>query len=162
MKTIVDSIAVSLCVIFFLHCGKNIREMEAGPAHAKHKIIIAAFYSDFKETIVEGLVDRLKDKAMVTVVPLNKLEDIDVSAYHAVAIIDSLRAWKLFNVRTRSFIEKIKDPEEKKKIILFLSAGNPKKNYNIAGVDSITAASVRDSNREIVDALAAKIEAVLP
>lgn len=154
-------IIIALSVLFLPQCGKNIRETEVGPADAKNKIIIAAYYSDFKNTITQGLVDKFKNRAKVTVVPLENLGKIDPYKYDVLVIIDALLAWQLFNTRTRSFIEKLKDPGERKKLVLFLTAGDPKKNYKFMGVDCITAASQVNKDAEIVDEISEKINSML-
>ena len=65
-------------------CIKSIRETETGPPDAKSKIIIAVYYSDFKSTITQGLVDRFKNTARVTVIPLEKIGAVDTKKYNAV------------------------------------------------------------------------------
>ncbi|TFH41624.1 MAG: hypothetical protein E4G96_05125 [Chrysiogenales bacterium] len=161
MKNRVCIIMVLCAAAVFAQCGKNIRRMETGRADAGKKILIAAFYSDYKDTIVQGLVERFRDTAKITVVPLSDLGGVHHGDFDALVVIDSLRAWKMFNTRTRHFIRKIDDPEGRKKIVLFLSAGNPKKNYSILGVDSITAASEADQDTAIIEKISERVREIL-
>jgi hypothetical protein len=154
-------IIIALTVLVLPQCVKNIRETEVGPADAKNKIIIAAYYSDFKNTVTQGLVDKFRNRAKITVVPLENLGKIDPYKYDVVVIIDALLAWQLFNTRTRSFIENMKDPAERKKLVLFLTAGDPKKNYKFQGIDCITAASQVNKDAEIVEEISVKINGML-
>jgi hypothetical protein len=55
----------------------------------------------------------------------------------------------------------LNNPEEKKKLILFLTAGNPKKNYKFSDVDCITAASQANKEGEIVEEISARINSML-
>jgi hypothetical protein len=161
MKLIKSIIFLVVACISFSQCVKSIRSVEVGPADAKQSIVIAARYSDYKDSIVQGLVNRFKNAARVTVIPLSKVETVDTRKYNAVVIVDELLAWKMFNYETGSFINTIKDPVEKKKIVLFMTAGKPSKNYSFLGVDCITAASQQATNEAIVDEIAAKIKGVL-
>jgi len=154
-------IVIACTVLLLLQCVKNIRETEVGPADAKNKILIAAYYSDFKNTITQGLVEKFKNRAKITVVPLEKIGKIDPYQYDVLVIIDALMAWQMFNPRTRSFIQKLKDPEGKKKLILFLTAADPKKNYKFTDVDCITAASQANKDGEIVEEISARINNML-
>ena len=162
MKIIRNSIIIfALSVLFLPQCGKNIRETEVGPAEAKSKILIAAYYSDFKNTVTQGLVDRFKNKAKITVVPLEKIEKVDPYQYDVLVVIDALMAWQMFNPWTRSFIQRLEDPKEKKKLILFLTAADPKKNYKFIDVDCITAASQVNKEGEIVEEISARINSMI-
>jgi hypothetical protein len=154
-------IIVALFVLFLPQCAKNIRETEVGPADAKNKIVIAAYYSDFKNTVTLGLVNRFKNKAKITVLPLEKLWTIDPYRYDVVVIIDALMAWQLFNPRTRSFIQDINDPAVRKKMVLFFTAGDPKKNYKFEDIDCITSASQMNRDGEVVEEISARINSML-
>jgi menaquinone-dependent protoporphyrinogen IX oxidase len=154
-------IVIACSVLLQPQCVKNIRETEVGPAEAKNKILIAAYYSDFKNTVTQGLVDRFKNKAKITVVPLEKIGKVDPYQYNVLVVIDALMAWQMFNPWTKSFVQKLNNPEEKKKLILFLTAGNPKKNYKFSDVDCITAASQANKEGEILEEISARINSML-
>ena len=93
--------------------------------------------------------------------PLEKLGKIDPYKYDVLVIIDALRAWQLFNTSTRSFIQNLKDPGDRKKIVLFLTAGKPEKNYKFMNVDCITAASQVNKDAEIIEEISVKINGML-
>lgn len=154
-------IVVALSVLFMPQCVKNIRETEVGPADAKNKILIAAYYSDFKNAVTQGLVNRFKDKAKITVIQIEKFGKIDPYQYDVLVVIDALMAWQMFNPWTRSAIQKLKDPGEKKKLVLLLTAGNPKKNYKFMDVDCITSASQPNREGEIVEEISARINSMI-
>jgi len=162
MKIVRSSIILAaLSVLLMLHCVKNIREAEVGPADAKNKILIAAYYSEFKNTVTQSLADRFKDKAKITVIPLEKIGDIDPKRYDVLVVIDALMAWQMFNPWTRSAIQKLKDPQDKKKLVLFLTAADPKKNYKFMDVDCITSASQVNKEGEIVEEISARINGMI-
>lgn len=148
-----------LPALLLLNCSKGIREI--GPADAKKKIMIAALSSEYKDRIAQGLADRYKGRSLVTMVPIEKLNSIEYKKYDALVVIDALLAWQMFNMRTRWFIGKIKDPEERKKIVLFFSAGKPRETYSVMGVDCITGASTIDTEAEVVRKLSERIDRIL-
>ena len=150
-----------LSVLILTQCVRGVREMESGPADAKKSIMIAALSSEYKNRIAEGLAERYKNLTKITVVPLEKLNSIDYRKYDALVIIDALLAWQMFNVRTRSFIGDIKDPEDLKKIVLFFTAGKPEKNYRFMGIDCITGASTMLTDDEVIGKISERIDGIL-
>ncbi len=153
------AIILLLPVLFLAQCAKGIREV--GPADAKKRIMIAALPSEYKDRITQGLVDRYKDRSRVTVMPIEKLNSVEYKKYDALVVIDALMAWQMFNVRTRWFIGGIKDPEEKKKIVLFFTAGKPSANYSVMGVDCITGASTINTEAEVISNISERIDRIL-
>jgi hypothetical protein len=141
-------------------CGKGVRESEAGPG-AEKKILIAAYSSEFKKNIAQGLADKYRDRSKVTVVPMRSLVAVDYRKYDVLVIIDALMAWQMFNVYSGPFIMKVKEPEEREKIVMYLTAGNPKEHYKFQGIDCITGASVMNGEGEAIDKISGKIDAVL-
>ncbi len=148
-----------LPVLFLAQCGKGIREI--GPADAKKSIMIATLSSEYKDRIAQGLEERYKSRSRLTMVPIEKLNSVDYKKYDALVVIDALLAWQMFNARTRWFIGRVKEPEERKKIVLFFSAGKPKDNYKVMGIDCITGASTIDTDAEVVSKLSERIDRIL-
>lgn len=150
-----------LPVLLLSYCARGIRETETGPAEAKKKILVAALSSEYKDRIAHGLVDRYKNTARVTLMPIEKLNSADYRNYDALVVIDALMAWQMFNARTRWFIGKVKEPEELKKLVLFFTAGKPKQTYTVMGVDCVTGASVMGEEDEVVKKLSERIDRLL-
>jgi hypothetical protein len=144
---------------FLAQCSKNMREV--GPADAKKKIVIATMSSEYKDRITQGLADRYKGRTRVTMVPIDRLNSLEVKKYDALVIIDALLAWQMFNARTRWFIGGIKDPDEKKKIVLFFTAGKPSPDYSVMGVDCITGASEMKEEAEVIRKISERIDGIL-
>ncbi len=149
-----------LPVLFLAQCATGIKQTEMGPADAK-KIMIAALSSEYKDRIVRDLADKYKVSSRVTVMPIEKLNSIDYKKYDVLVVIDALLAWQMFNATTRSFVGKVKEPEEVKKIVLFFTAGKPKEPYKVMGVDCITGASTVNTEAEVVRKISDKIDLIL-
>ncbi len=140
-------------------CAKSIREV--GPADAKKKIMIATLSSEYKDRITQGLEERYRGRSRISLVPIEKLNSVDTNSYDALVVVDALMAWQMFNARTRWFIGGIKDPEEKKKIVLFFTAGKPSPDYSVMGVDCITGASEIKEEAEVIRKISEKIDRIL-
>jgi hypothetical protein len=153
------AIILLLSVLFLVQCAKGIREI--GPADAKKKIMIATLSSEYKDRVAQGLADRYKGRSRVTMVPIEKLNSVEYKNYDALVVIDALMAWQIFNPRTRWFVGKIKEPEERKKIVLFFTAGKPSENYSVMGVDCITGASTINTEAEVISKISERIDRIL-
>lgn len=161
MKHAIQTAAVVLLSIAFLaQCGKSIRG-EAGPDASKKRIMIAVYSSEYKKKLARDLADRYRDRSNVTVIPMRRLGSVDYRSFDALVLIDALMAWKMFNVYSTSFIMQVKEPEERGKIVLYLTAANPKENYRLQGIDCITGASVMNNNENDVNRISEKLDAVL-
>lgn len=154
-------VALMLSLPLLTQCARGIRETEAGPDNAKNRIIIAAYASEFKKGVTQGLLDRYRGSAKVRVVPIEKLSSIKPAAYDAVVVIDQLMAWQMFNPGTRWFIGSVKEPAEMKKLVMYFTAGDPKENYTMMGVDCITGASVQGGEAKAVERISEKIDGIL-
>jgi hypothetical protein len=148
-------------LLFGPGCGKGLRETELGPADADKKILIAVYPSEFKNKVAQGLADRYKDRSKVTVVSIRKLNSVEYRNYDALVIIDALMAWQMFNVDSSWFVGKIREPEALRKVVLYLTAGNPKDNYKFQGIDCITGASVMNKEGEAIDKISGRVDALL-
>ncbi|MBN2158944.1 MAG: hypothetical protein JW807_06075 [Spirochaetes bacterium] len=153
--------ALALSALLLTQCARGIRESEVGPDSAKNRIIIASYASEFKKGVTQGLIDRYRSSVRVRVVPIEKLNSIVPGNYDAVVVIDQLMAWQMFNPGTRWFLGSVKDPAEMKKIVLYFTAGDPKENYSMMGVDCITGASVRGGEAKAVGQIAERIDRIL-
>jgi menaquinone-dependent protoporphyrinogen IX oxidase len=160
-KELRGAMALTLSVLIGAGCVQGVRETELGREGSGRKILIAAYPSEYKKKVAEGLAERYKDRARVTVVPMRKLDSVDYRSYDALVLIDALMAWQMFNIYTRSFITKVREPEQQKKIVLFLTAGDPKPNQRFQDIDCITGASVINTEADAISRISGKVDAVL-
>jgi hypothetical protein len=162
MRNLLTAVMIILPLLSFgPGCGKGLRETEIGPANADKKIMIAVYPSEYKNRVAQGLADRYRNRSKVTVVSLRKLNSVEYRNYDALVIIDALMAWQMFNVDSNWFVGKIREPEALKKIVLYLTAGDPKEKYKFQGIDCITGASVMDKEGEAIDKISGKVDALL-
>jgi hypothetical protein len=161
MRNIQTASVVAILLIVASGCVKTVREGELGPTGAQKKIMIAVYPSEYKNRVAQGLADRYRDRSKVTLVSIRKLNSVEYRNYDALVIIDALMAWQMFNVDSGWFVGKIKEQETLKKVVLYLTAGDPKENYRFRGIDCITGASVMSGEGEAIEKISVKVDALL-
>lgn len=150
-----------LALLFVAGCVRGVVKTEIGPAEAGRKMMIAVYPTEYKNRVAQGLADRYRDRANVTLLPIRDLKSVDHREYDALVIIDQLMAWQMFNFESSWFIGKIEDPDERRKIVLYLTAGSPKDDYKFKGIDAMTGATAMDREAETIDAISGRIDALL-
>jgi hypothetical protein len=159
MKMAKSPAAVALLIgLTFISCKSGVKQHVVKNPHAQHRILITGTTSEFKQVVVDGLVVRFEDRCQIEIQPMGKLSRDDLDAYIAIVIMDECQAWMAFNSRTLDLIKKI---EEKDKIVLFITAGDPGWTFSTQGIDAITSASVKGREGEVVERIAARIEKLL-
>lgn len=162
MKRVILTAAVLvMSALLLAGCGKGIRLTEIGPPDAVNSIMIASYPSEYKDKVTQGLVERYRERSKISLVPFEKLNDVDYRKFDVIVVIDALHAWQLFNARTRWFVGRIKEPEELKKVVLFFTAGKPSEPYSVMGIDTITAASEAHDETGSIAKIAVRIDGVL-
>jgi len=105
------------------------------PTYPLH-ILIATQGSDFKDSVVSGVINDLKSKPLyIKVVDVSELSSIKEEEWTSMII---LHTWEYSRPQqdAKDFIERIKD---KKKLIVLTTSGEG--SFKINGIDGITSAS---------------------
>ena len=148
-----------LCTVLMLTaCSKNLRETTLENPDASYRLIIAGDSSDFKDSVRDKVVNNYKDICQIQVVNLEKLETLDYDQYDAVLIMDTCMAWGGWNQEVKNFINSLQDNQ---KVVVLFTAGDPEWKYSYKGVDAITAASLVETEDDVVDRLTQKIDMLL-
>lgn len=156
------AITLGLCgLLAGAGCARGLVGDEIGPAEATWKILLAVYPTEYKARIADGLVERFQGRAKVTRISVRELGRVDERHFDAVVIIDQLMAWQLFNFESSAFIRRIDAPDARRKIVLYLTAGSPKPDYRFKGIDAMTGATEMNREGDAVDAISARIEALL-
>jgi hypothetical protein len=142
-------------------CVRSLVGTEVGPADAGKKILLAVYPTEYKNKVARGIVDRYKDRARITQVSVQVLQSVDYRNYDALVIIDQLMMWQFLNFASREFIGSIDSPDARRKIVLYLTAGTPKPNYDFEGIDAMTGATAMHREGEAIDAISRRIEPLL-
>jgi len=144
--------------VVFSSCSRNIKEMTINNLDAPHKIVIASNGSDFRDGIRDKIIRKYSDNCYIEVINLDKLQEVEYDRYDAILVMDAIIAWGKLNPEMRNYIDSLGD---KKKIVLFLSAGDEELQYSYNGVDAISSASVVEEEEKAVREITGKIDALL-
>jgi len=148
----------ALMIIFFSSCSRNIKETTINNLNAPHKIVIASNGSDFRDSIRDKVIKKYSDNCYIEVINLGKLQEVEYERYDAILVMDAIIAWGGFNPEMKNYIDSLSD---KKKVVLFLSAGDEELKYSYKGVDAISSASVVAEEDKVVKEITGKIDLLL-
>ena len=139
---------------------KDLRSREINSAALEQRLLIASRDSEFKQALVDTIVDTFADQAVyIKIVGIEELANEDAHAYTAVVIINTAMGWTV-DVPVENFLKK---HGQLKSIIVLTTADGADvlpdmKNRNI---DAMSAASVMDQADPLADAMIAKINRIL-
>lgn len=142
-KKIIIGIAVLVLAIFvFLtwytfHYSMDVaRSFEVNSPELKSRVLIATQGSEFKDAIVAGVVDHLKQRQVyIKVVDVAALQQVSEDKWNAVVLIHTWQNMKP-QADARKFLERVKDFS---KVIVLTTSGEG--DFKMEGVDAITTAS---------------------
>ncbi|MEW5735398.1 MAG: hypothetical protein AB1921_11115 [Thermodesulfobacteriota bacterium] len=152
---------VALLVLVHLGAGcslKPVRPAVFGNEQSAAKVLIAADASDFKGAVVKQLVEKLvADGAFVRLAPLSDLSKLNAADYKAVVLVNTVIAWQA-KPDVQAFIKRTQDRD---RLILVSTAGDPEIRTDFDGVDAVTAASEMENAGGLADEIAQKVEKLL-
>jgi hypothetical protein len=145
-------------LLVFSSCVQDAKSIEKGDSHAARKVLIAAVQSDFKQKVVERVMEALvTDGYYVKVVGLDELEKTDTAPYGAVLAVGNLMAARL-DRRLVSFARQ--HPGDPKLIVFYTQGPDAAVPAGIKAdlkVDAIASPSWKDRIVPKADELAALI-----
>jgi hypothetical protein len=151
-------LSAALMIIIFSSCSRNIKEITINNLNAPHKIVIASNGSEFKNSIRDKVIKKYSDNCYIEVINLDKLQEVEYDRYDAILVMDAIIAWDAFNPEMKKYIDSLSD---KKKVVLFLSAGDEELKYSYNGVDAISSASVVAEEEKVIQEITRKIDLLL-
>lgn len=160
MKTWVQRLAyvTVICgVCLVCGCHRNIEDAKIENPAAQHTLLIGVIEgrsSDFKEAIIQGLVERYTPTCAITVLNVKTVEQIAQAACTALVIIDRNEMGMDHNDTVKAIIEQV-NPNS---LVVFVTSGKP---WTYHGVDAVTSASEKGKEQAILQQIAAKIDAIL-
>ena len=161
MRKIIIMIIISLMGLFFVcSCMQDMEPVEKGNIEATQKVLIAGTDSEFKQNVVNKVIETLGTQDYYfKIIGLNQLDKEETEPYGAILLINSYMAGKI-DRRVTQFLQN--DPTNSK-VIIFYTIGD--ENHPPSGkakpdtnVDAITSASLPNRIDERVDQLVTLIE----
>jgi hypothetical protein len=161
MRKRLQSRVIFLIVSIFLlicACGRSVQELKIDNTDAKCQLVIAVIRTrDFKDSVINGIVEKYRDTCAIEVMNVSNVEQITQKEFDVVLLVDECRAGMRFNKK----LEEIVDELDKKKVVLFVTAGDPDWEYTYKDIDAVTSASEEDKTQEVIQEIAKKIDEVL-
>jgi protein tyrosine phosphatase (PTP) superfamily phosphohydrolase (DUF442 family) len=122
-------------------------------AVSQHHVLIATQGSDFKNAVVEGVVNDLKGKPVnIQVIDVTELLNVKVDDWDAIVMLHTWENWQA-EATSKLFIEQ--QPNLNKIIVLTTSGDG---NLKMQGVDAITSASLLQDVTKHVDLISRRID----
>ena len=131
---------------------------EINTSSLEKKILIAAWKTDFKDAVVEKLVQGLRSGPYyIRVVDVRDLDAESMQTYTAAVLLDSCWAWSL-SAATKRFLAAAQD---KSRIVLAVTAVIRGWKPKDTGVDIISTASDAEKAEEVARTVLAKLRKTL-
>jgi len=155
---IVILLIITFSIYLYIHRQGNIKAFEAGNKNAKQHILIASQGSDFKDLLVDRLIQNLKEKQLyIKVIDVTNLSAINENEWNAMIIIHTTEKFVL-QPDVKKYLDRARDLS---KVILITTSGSGKwktKDYN---VDIITSASRKEELETLVPEIIKRVENII-
>ena len=133
-------------------------DYEVNSPDLETKVLIATQGSEFKHSLVGGVVDNLKmNEIYLKVIDVTGLGKVDASEWHSILIVNTCEAGKL-QKDTAGFLDRYPN---KRDIILLTTSGEGTWMPENVNADTISAASEQDQVDNLRQVILAKITAQL-
>lgn len=149
---------VIIALAAFISCKDTIPADVYENPDADCKIMITGVSSEFKNAVLEDIVEKYSETCQIEIVEFSKAHKIDPDDYAAIILMDEVEGWMILNRRARRLIRKV---EPREKLIPFLTAGDEEYEYEKNGIDAITSASEMDKVEESVATISERIDALI-
>lgn len=146
-------ITLSTLVLFFVwynlkYAMDEVSTYEINSPKTEQKVLIATQGSEYKNALVDGIVDHLKTKEIfIRVTDISNLIEVDTADWNIIIILHTWEMWKAPEVVSQ-FIDEYYNPD--KVFVLTTSGAGDEK---IQGVDAITGASIMEELPDHLDIL---------
>ncbi|MDN5203917.1 hypothetical protein QQ008_21170 [Fulvivirgaceae bacterium BMA10] len=162
-KTFWLSLVIILATLFLLLFWYKVRysmseavAFEVNGHRFNHKLLIATQGSDFKDALVNGIVDHYrKDTVYMRVIDVSDLHNVEENLWDAIVIIHTWENWKP-QQDAKAFIDRVSDLS---KVVVVSTSGDG--DMKIENVDGISSASEIEDVPKITNKIILKLEKIL-
>jgi hypothetical protein len=135
-----------------------IEPFEVNSPDAKHKVLIASQGSRFKNMLVSGLVDRIKDTpTYIRVIDVTSLSEVSEADWNAVVLIHTTQGGRM-QPDAREYLGRAKELD---KVILVSTSGSGKWRTEEFDIDTLTSASRKAKVGPLTNTVTHRLEAIL-
>ncbi|MBN2543433.1 hypothetical protein JXI42_11265 [bacterium] len=151
-------IIVCTALVLAISCREGVKRAFYDLPGAEQKILITGNTSDFKDQIMDKLIDKYKTLYQIEVMTYDMLDEVNYDDYAVVLVMDECQAWMKFTKKAQKVVDQI---EDKGKIVLFITSDDPDWEYTYQGVDAVTSASEEDRVTRMFEDIAFEIDRIL-
>lgn len=131
-----------------------------GAIDSKKRLLIASQDSAFKDTVVSNIISEFeKERFFIEVIDLTSLADKSSRDYGAIVILNDYKFFRMNNYVTQ-FIQRV-DDNDRRKIVLITTAGNPGLVKDDLNVDAVTSASKMIQTDDVSEIIIKKIYLII-
>ena len=161
-RVLVSVAAVAIALIGFLGWYRlhfamgHAEEFSVNDPSSERRVLIATQGSAFKNAVVSGVVERLKQRPVfVRVIDVGALSDVKDSEWDAIVVLHTIEYGRA-PPAAQAFVDRVADP---RRVVVLSTSGAG--DFKIEGIDAISSASRMTDVAARVDELVARIEAAL-
>jgi len=126
--------------------------------NAEHRVLIATQGSNYKDAVVSGVIEALKDRPVsINVIDVSGLSNIDINQWSALVVLHTWENW-LPQPDAKQFIDDLA-PSNIEKVIVLTTSGRG--DYKMFGIDAITSASVMSDVPRNVETVIQRLNALI-
>ena len=145
-----------LLMIIFSCTTRYVTPSEYGDLNATNRVLIAATSTDFKDAVIEKVSKKLAgDDTYVKVIDLKAVDHEESGKFCAIMLVSTLH-YGYIDGNVSAFLSK-SNTEEKSKIIVFTTSGEPDWKVENQEVDAISSASHSKNISPIANQVVEKI-----
>ena len=144
--------------IVFSCAGSKPESTKIGGADGSSSILIASRSSQFKQTLIDRLIDDYKERAELKVIPLGEIYDVRTTDYDVLIVMGARMGWLMFSAKERRFLRRFKEPE---KLIMLMTALDDDWEWNRDDIDIISGASKSANVDPIYQEVTLRLDALL-
>ena len=135
-----------------------IQPFEINSPDAKHKVLIASQGSGFKNMLVSGLVDKIKNSpTYIRVVDVTSLSEVDEAGWNAVVLIHTTQYGRM----QPDAMEYLGRAKELDKVVLVTTSGSGRWKTEEFDIDTLTSASRKAKVGLLINTITHRLGAIL-
>lgn len=158
MKLKLTIVLITFLAMFSCFQGKDLIKPKPNP-DGKAKILIGADATDLKNQIIKDLFNKYSDYHF-DITDLKKFSKSDYTDYSVIILMDEVWAGLKLNKKLQKSLNRM-TADDKKKLVLFITAGDPDYKYQYEDIDAITSASKIDKKDSLILEIQKEIDEIL-
>ena len=159
ISTPVILFVILVCIYIIMNWQKVIDPYFVGNPDAPNKVLIASQGSEFKNRLLEELIQQLKNENIyLSIIDCTSLKEEDISGWNAVVIIHTTKAHKIPQY-VKTYLNRFPSLS---KVVLVSTSGGGDEVVTEYDIDAISTASRLEDTEKIANLTITKVKDILP